>query len=105
MSAPSPVLQARRPGRPPACPLEVVIHVVELRNQGLSYADISAQLNREGISTPTGRPIWHKSYVDRLLHTRYVTEISEQRATVLIVSSIVIDRHLAESGMGQPTLP
>ena len=80
MSAPSPALQSRRPGRPPACPLEVVIYVVELRNQGLSYADISAQLNREGIPTPTGRPVWQKSYVDRLLHTRYAQELRERQA-------------------------
>ena len=71
MSASSPAPEPRRPGRPPACPLEVVIYVVELRNLGLSYADISMTLNREGIPTPAGRPVWRKSYVDRLLHTRY----------------------------------
>lgn len=71
---------SRRPGRPPACPLEIVIRVVELRRQGLSYAEISAELNREGIQTPAGRPIWHKSYVDRLLHTRYAKEVWDQCA-------------------------
>ena len=75
MSASSPAPQFRRPGRPPACPLEVVIYVVVLRNQGLSYAEIGKQLNREGVPTPAGRPIWQKSYVDRLLHTRYAQEI------------------------------
>jgi hypothetical protein len=48
---------ARRPGRPPACPLAIVIRVVELRRQGLSYADISVVLNREGVPTPAGRPV------------------------------------------------
>ena len=81
MSAPDAASQARRPGRPPACRLELVIHVVELRRQGLSYADISMMLNREGIPTPAGRPVWQKSYVDRLLHTRYAREISDQYAS------------------------
>jgi hypothetical protein len=70
--------QARRPGRPPVCPLELVVYVVGLRRQGLSYAEISVQLNCEGVPTPTGRPVWHKSYVDRLLHTRYAMEVWEQ---------------------------
>lgn len=95
MSAPYPVLQARRPGRPPACPLEVVVRVVELRLQGLSYTEISVQLNRERIPTPAGRPVWQKSYVDRLLHTRYAMEIWEQRATVPIVPSRALDDDLA----------
>lgn len=81
MSALYSVPQSRRPGRPPACRLEIVIHVIELRLQGLSYADISAELNREGIPTPTGRPVWRKSYVDRLLHTRYAQEIWDQCAS------------------------
>ena len=78
MSTSYPVLRPRRPGRPPACPVEVVIYVVELRNQGLSYAEISMALNSEGIPTPTGRPVWQKSYVDRLLHTQYAQEIWNQ---------------------------
>jgi hypothetical protein len=52
-----------------------LVHVIELRRQGLSYAEISAQLNREGTPTPAGRPVWHKSYVDRLLHTQFAREI------------------------------
>ena len=80
MSAPR---SDRRPGRPPACPLAVVIRVAELRRQGLSYAEISLVLNREGIPTPAGRPVWHKSYVDRLLHTRYAREIWDQYAESL----------------------
>jgi len=71
-------IQSQRPGRPPACSRAIVIHVVELRREGLSYAEISAELNREGIPTPAGRPVWHKSYVDRLLHTRYAEEIWDQ---------------------------
>ena len=75
MSAPYSTLQSRRPGRPPSCPREIVMWAIELRRQGLSYAEISAELNREGIPTPAGRPVWRKSYVDRLLHTRYAQEI------------------------------
>ena len=78
MSALYSVPQSRRPGRPPACPFEVVSRVVELRRQGLSYAEISVALNREGVPTPAGRPLWQKSYVDRLLHTHYAREIWDQ---------------------------
>ena len=80
MSAPYPVSQVRRTGRRPVCRLEVVFHVIELRRQGLSYDAISVQLNREGVPTPAGRPTWQKSYVDRLLHTRYAQEIWDQFA-------------------------
>ncbi len=75
MSAPAP--QTRRPGRPPACPLEIVLRVIDLRRRGLSYADISRAMNRDGIPTPAGRSVWQKSYVDRLLHTRYVMDLLE----------------------------
>lgn len=53
---------------------------VNLRSQGSSYADISVVLNHESIPTPTGRPVWQKSYVDRLLHTRYAKEMWDQDA-------------------------
>lgn len=78
MSALYPVPQPRRPGRPPACPMAIVAHVIELRLQGLSYAEISAELNHEGVPTPTGRLVWQKSYVDRLLHTQYAREMCEK---------------------------
>lgn len=78
MSAPYAVPRSGRRGRPPACPLGIVMLAVELRRQGLSYAGISAVLNREGIPTPAGRPTWRKSSVDRLLHTRYARELREQ---------------------------
>jgi hypothetical protein len=74
LSAEAP-LDCRRRGRPPACPLEVVLRVVELRQQGMSYGAISRVLNAEGLATPGGRPLWQRSYVDRLLHTRYAVEI------------------------------
>jgi hypothetical protein len=82
VSASYPVLQSSRRGRPPACPLAIVVLVVELRRQGLSYAAISAVLNHEGVPTPAGRPVWRKSYVDRLLHTRYAREIWDEHANV-----------------------
>lgn len=64
-----------RRGRPPVCPVAIVQRVIELRRQGLSYNAISRVLNGEGLSTPCGGSRWQRSYVDRLLHTRYVTEI------------------------------
>jgi hypothetical protein len=41
-------------GRPPCCPRELAVHIIELRRQGLSYRTISTVLNSEGISTPAG---------------------------------------------------
>ena len=70
----------RRQGRPPCCPRELAVRVIQLRRHGLSYAAISAVLNAEGIPTPTGRPRWRKAYVDRLLHTQYVRDIVETEA-------------------------
>jgi len=70
--------QCRRPGRPPICSREIVIRAADLQRQGLSYSAISEVLNRDGVLTPAGRPVWHKSYVDRLLHTQYAREILEE---------------------------
>jgi Recombinase len=70
----------RRPGRPPACPREIIVRVIELRRQGLSYRQISAVLNAAGVPTPLGRSQWLKSSVDRLLHTQYAKEILNQSA-------------------------
>jgi hypothetical protein len=65
----------RGPGRPPLCPPETVIKVVDLRQRGLSLSTISVVLNAEGVPTPAGRSRWSKSHVDRLLHTRHALEI------------------------------
>lgn len=73
MSAPA----SRGRGRPPRCPPELAIRVIQLRRRGMSYAGISAVLNEEGIPTPAGGSRWLKSHVDRLLHTRHVKEILE----------------------------
>lgn len=78
MSDTHPLPQVRRPGRPPSCPREILIRVVELRRQGLSYGAIAAVLNREGVPTPGGGTLWYKSCVDRLLHTRYAMELMEE---------------------------
>lgn len=67
-----------RRGRPPHCPRELAVRIVGLRGQGLTYREISAVLNAEGIPTPLGRPLWGKSYVDRVLHTEYVRKITEE---------------------------
>jgi hypothetical protein len=55
--------------------------IVELRHQGLSYGAISDVLNAEGVPTPSGRPVWLRSYVDRVLHTRYAQELGEGGAS------------------------
>jgi Recombinase len=65
----------RRPGRPPCCPRELAVRIIQLRQAGLSYAQICTVLNAEHIPTPMGRSRWLKSHVDRLLHTRWVEDI------------------------------
>jgi hypothetical protein len=68
----------RRRGRPPCCSPELAIRIVGLRRQGLTYAQISAVLNTEGVPTPLGRARWLRSSVDRVLHTQYVRDILEE---------------------------
>lgn len=83
MSVETPAHAPRRPGRPPVCPPEVVVQVLQLRCQGLSYGAISAVLNDEGVPTPMGGSRWLKSHVDRLLHTRYAREIAKEHDPAL----------------------
>jgi hypothetical protein len=52
----------------------VLAKVIRLRLQGLSLAAIGAMLNTDGVLTPSSRPRWTKSHVDRLLRTRYAQE-------------------------------
>jgi Recombinase len=68
---------ASRRGRPPCCPPEVLAEVVRLRSQGLSLAVIGAVLNADGVPTPSSRPRWTKSHVDRLLHTCYARQFMD----------------------------
>lgn len=75
MSAPA--AAASRRGRPPCCPPEVLAKVVRLRLQGLSLAAIGTVLNTDGVPTPSSRPRWTKSHVDRLLHTRHAEEFMD----------------------------
>jgi hypothetical protein len=56
--------------------------VLRLRAQGFSYAKISAALNAAGVPTPGGGSRWMRSYVDRVLHTRYAMEIQAERQTI-----------------------
>jgi hypothetical protein len=49
-----------------------------MRHQGLALMQICIALNAYGIPTPAGRPLWHKSYVARLLRTQYVQDIIEE---------------------------
>jgi hypothetical protein len=68
----------RRPGRPPCCSRVLAVRIIQLRQAGLSYAQICTALNAEQIPTPMGGSRWLKSHVDRLLHTRYVLSIIEE---------------------------
>jgi hypothetical protein len=69
-------------GRPPCCPRELAIRIVQLRGSGLSYAKICNVLNAEQVPTPMGGSRWLKSHVDRLLHTQYVRDlVAETRAS------------------------
>ncbi|GIH78888.1 recombinase family protein [Planobispora longispora] len=77
----TPTAPARRRGRPPCCPPEVVRRIIALRSQGSSLAAISRILNEEGVRTPAGGRVWQKSYVDRLLHTRYARELLDAPGT------------------------
>lgn len=83
MSTASVIQECRRRGRPPLCPHEIAIRVIDLRRQGLSYSEIATALNREGVPTPMGGSLWYKSCVDRLLHTQYVRELWEATDTGL----------------------
>jgi hypothetical protein len=65
----------RRRGRPPCCRRELAILIIQFRRRGLSYAHIANLLNGAGIPTPAGRPLWHREYVYRLLHTQHVRDI------------------------------
>jgi len=44
----------------------------------LSCAKISTVLNVEGVPTPTGRPRWLRSSVDRVLKTQYTRDLIEE---------------------------
>jgi hypothetical protein len=76
------VLPSRhRQGRPPSCPREVAVKIIVMRRrQGLSLMQICIRLNAQGVPTPSGQPFWQKSYVDRLLRTRYVQDLIEEGA-------------------------
>jgi hypothetical protein len=68
-----------RPGRRKQCADEVVARVVDMHLQKIGYGTIAAVLNSEGVPTPAGKDRWLRSYVDRLLHTKYAEEIIRKR--------------------------
>jgi recombinase len=53
---------------PRSCPDEALALVTSLRRAGKSYRAICTVLNEVGIATPQGRPVWHPSYVHRLVN-------------------------------------
>lgn len=55
-------------GRPSTADPESMRRAAELRDQGLSLAEIAAKLNEEQVPTPSGRGQWGKSSVQWVLH-------------------------------------
>lgn len=76
-AAPSPT--GRKAGRPPCCPRELALRVIQLRRRGLSYKQIANVLNAEQVPTPMGSSRWLKSHVDRLLHTKWVEAVADEQ--------------------------
>lgn len=74
------VLEHRGRGRPPCCSAALTARIIELRRQNVSYERIANLLNAEGIPLPAGGSHWHKSSVDRILHTNYAKELLEELA-------------------------
>lgn len=58
-------------GRPPLCPPEVARIAATLREQGLTYAQISDQFNDDGILTPSGNPEWSRTTVWHLVRRNH----------------------------------
>jgi hypothetical protein len=52
---------SRGRGRPPCCPRELAERIVRMRLGGLTYRQISINLNAKGIPTPMGGMLWQKS--------------------------------------------
>jgi Recombinase len=46
---------------------QLTSRAAELREQGLSWAEIARRLNAEGIPTPSGKGKWHDASVVRLV--------------------------------------
>jgi hypothetical protein len=67
-----------RLGRPAASALAAGQRAAELRDQGLSLAQICAALNAEQVPTLSGRGIWAKSSVRHVL-ARFDSEQGESR--------------------------
>lgn len=65
--------------RPPGVPRELVVRLYDLRyGQGLSYERISVLLNNEGVPLPAGGERWHRSSIERVLHTNYGQAIGRE---------------------------
>lgn len=80
MSAAAALPSPRKRGRPPSCTRELAVRIIAMRRQGLTLMQICIVLNAHGVPTPTGRPLWQKSHIDRLLHTRYAQDIINEGA-------------------------
>ena len=64
-------------GRPPCCPPELAVRIIDLHRKGLTYGQICIVLNAKQIPKPMGGLLWKKSNVARILHTRYARKIIE----------------------------
>jgi hypothetical protein len=65
-------------GRPPVCSEAVRRRVVELRIEGLSLQGISDAMNEAGCPTPSGRKVWSRYTVHRLLWSKHVSEYMDK---------------------------
>lgn len=68
----------RRRGRPPCCTRQLMMEIITLRRQGLSFNGIAANLNERSIPMPQGRGHWYKSAVERLLKTQHARAIEAE---------------------------
>jgi hypothetical protein len=76
------VLEGGERGRPPACPPELALRMIQMRRAGMTYEAISDVLNAEGVPMPCGGSRWLKSSIDRILHSRYATRLAASLPTL-----------------------
>jgi hypothetical protein len=67
------------PGRPPGVPRELVERMYRLHYAlDVSYGQISALLNAEGVPLPGGGERWCRSSIERVMHTNYGKAIGQE---------------------------
>lgn len=62
---------------------EVVRMIFDLRLQGFSYGKISAELAKQNIPSPTGKPIWSREGIRKILcNEKYTGAVMLQKTYV-----------------------